>query len=735
MIIWARKKSLNIIYERGKMVEKLTTILFMVILFASFLFRGSFFQWEQTVFTFFMLSLFFLWMIFLWLKKEKLTFQIAWQDGIFFLVILGYGISLISPEEAMGAWKEFGILVAIFLSYLMIRHISKENKPLFIIGYLLISIVVSVLGLLAFFGFTLPFNALYAGNRIGSTLQYPNTLALINIIGIIFSNYFLLWRKHIIYLTLGAIGLYINIVTFLLSQSRGGLLVYLLIGLLALILIPWRNKLSYIFYNGIGLGIGVLLLNRLVGGVGQSEIGITWLLLGLLTTLIAVLLVHYLTTRLNKNLTYLLMGILAVAVSYGIFFLLNNSLIPTNIMTRMQDINLDTLSVVSRLGFMEAAWRIIQANPLGVGGEGWQSIYYDYMSEFFIAREVHSHFLQVGVEAGFIGMIGFILFGFVITFLFIKDYLVAKDDSKYISLVTGLAFLSIFLHSSIDFDLSYTSVAFLYYGMAGLAPVSRLSWPISKKGLVLLMSVTIGFMYLMGTMSLGSYYSKEAEIKRKAGEVEQAIINYQKAIDYIPTDSMSMINLVRMDEKMDSEDKQSLLHKALKYNPHRPEVIHYYINEQMKLENYQEAFNLAPSLLRRQPVSENFQIFFNSARYYIRDLIVQEDQEKLLQISQEIIKVLPLLEQEHYNRKFKYSLNEVEHMVLGQAYYFLKEYGQAEQEFLIGTKNPFIKVESEMWLILTYGKIGELEKRATLINKPLQRFLPQNEIYKHLLKF
>ncbi|MGD9677475.1 MAG: O-antigen ligase family protein [Vulcanibacillus sp.] len=711
------------------MVNTIFAFAYLIVIYASFLFRGSFFQYEQTIFAFAVLVIFLFWLIKKYINWDDYTFN--YQDGLFMLIIVGYVIGLINSVDSIGAWKELYLIIIYFFVYLMGKDLFFAHKRL-LVGFLLfLTTSLSIVGLLAYFGFELPFSVLYLGNRIGSLLQYPNTLAVINIIGIVTMLGLILFSKSIIVRTTGFLVFIVNLLTLMLTISRGGFLVIALILVIFLLLLPNVKKITYILFNGLGLAIILFFSRYFISSFGKPSEGLQYLTILLITSVVLFIILDYLLSRINfSNKKVYMYGIIAIVFSGVLLIYFGYQLIPETILVRIKDINFSTSSVKLRFDFYEAAWGIIKDYPLGIGGEGWASFYYDYIKDFIIAREVHSHPLQVGVEAGFIGMVAFILFSLVAIYRFIKNYFIEESDTRYYYLILGLSFMVLFTHSLIDFDLSFTSVSFLFYLLASQTNRTNSNIKFFNKyntvilGVFLILSVYL--IYGLGTMLVGSHYKVQGEKLLEQNQYVESVVMFENATRWMPKDSMSYLYVTMFKEGITSMEKEYLLEKAYKYNSYNPEIIHYYIKELLTLERYEDAYTLSLPLVKRQPVKENFVLFFESSRYCMKEAVTNEDKLLLEKYSATVLDACQL------SNEYNYRLREVDNLVLGQAYFIVQDYQKAEEQLMLANKNNFIKVESEMWLIVLYEKDGEIDKANSLLNKPLNRLIPKNDNFLHL---
>lgn len=711
------------------MIKYILTTLYLSLIYLSFVFQGSFFQYEQVIFAFGILIIFIVWVINKYKKWNNYTFNI--QDGLFLLLIIGYLIGLTNAVDSLGALKEFYLILIYFFVYLLGKDLLFSHKRLFAVFLLILTSTLSMIGLIAYFGYELPFEALYLGKRIGSLLQYPNTLAAINIIGIVVMLGIILFYKSFVIRVVSFLVLIINFLTFILTISRGGFIVFALILVIYLVFLPKEKKIPYILYITFSLGIILFYLQDITSSFDEFRMGMKYLSLSLITAFVVFIILDYIFNKIEfTDRKVYFYGIIALLGSTVLVLFFGYQLLPEQILTRLKDINFSTSSVELRLDFYKTAWEIIKDYPLGIGGEGWASFYYEYIPDFYIAREVHSHPLQVGVEAGFLGIISFISFGCVAIYRFIKGYLTEKTSTRYYYLIIGLSFMALFFHSMIDFDLSFASVNFIFYALASQIPRSNKHREYFKKYkniiLTLFFILAIYLVYGLGTMLIGSYYKDKGEELLEQKQYEESVEMFEKEIEWMPEDSMGYLYISMFDEEIEPDEKEELLDKAHENNSDNPEITHYYVNELLFNESYEEAYINALPLVKKQPVNENFELFYESSRYCIKNAIKNSDKQLLEEYSQDILDIYILSDE------YKYKLREIDALVIGEALFINNEFDKAEEFLIMATDNNFIKAETHMWLVLLYQKIGEYDKVEVLMNKILNRFLPTNDNFLNL---
>ncbi|KTD84385.1 O-antigen ligase family protein [Paenibacillus etheri] len=117
-------------------------------------------------------------------------------------------------------------------------------------------------------------------------------------------------------------------------------------------------------------------------------------------------------------------------------------------------------STVSARGlFYRDAWRLAGEAPwLGRGGETWRSSYLAAQSRPYVGSQVHSGYLDILLNLGFVGLAAILLM------LLAAGWLLAKRSPRLLP-----PFLVIVLHSAVDFDWSYGLIWLLLFWLPALA--------------------------------------------------------------------------------------------------------------------------------------------------------------------------------------------------------------------------------------------------------------------------
>ena len=172
-----------------------------------------------------------------------------------------------------------------------------------------------------------------------------------------------------------------------------------------------------------------------------------------------------------------------------------------------------------------------------------------------LTTEVHNHFLQVGVEAGLLGLLAwlaiFMLLGYYLWRILKRRNDSLDPDYEVPIWGTACAAFGLVLHSAIDFDLSIPSMQILLFAFIGLisgayhaefiGPKERESHKMFRMRPSfnrLLTGLVIAFAVLLlsagSCFALAAFHADKAEKTAQAGQYSQALGHYEKAVRFDP---------------------------------------------------------------------------------------------------------------------------------------------------------------------------------------------------------
>ncbi|MEK3675525.1 O-antigen ligase family protein [Paenibacillus sp. FSL R10-2771] len=452
------------------------------------------------------------------------------------------------------------------------------------------------------------------GLRLTSIFQYANTYAAF-LMAFLFVAVFALVRSKKWYGTVThGFMLVPIIVSLLLTLSRGGLVMLPVVFILLLLFLKPAQQILWIIHLAIS-GLGALAITSPLTNLG-TKLNTTftsaaafkgWAYLLGASAVVAALgwvIQHFAAPWLQKKLggwgerkltgLWLPLGAL-VLVALIAFLLIGTSvrsILPSNMETRLENINVKQHSVLERITFYKDAMKVVKDYPIiGTGGGGWAALYEHYQNNPYVSRQVHNFFLQYLIEVGIVGFV--VCMGFIgyIFYKYIRAYLKRDKDDFNNGFFFYIIALSILIHSLLDFNMSYAFMGILVFiGLAGMGAVMeskplRKSW--NKPGLRIgyLVLLAVGSIYLL-FLSISYIGSSNAAFKGKSlisvsTSYEEIKTPLVEALDARPSHPEAVLYLTSLDLQVfkQTKDEQylaevsSLLTRALKDEPYNKSLL------------------------------------------------------------------------------------------------------------------------------------------------------------------
>lgn len=146
--------------------------------------------------------------------------------------------------------------------------------------------------------------------------------------------------------------------------------------------------------------------------------------------------------------------------------ILNYKFLPYNFVSKIKNINFQTQSVWERGVYINDAFKLIKDNwILGIGGDGWHYRYGEIQDYNYVARETHSYPVQLLLEFGIVGILAYII---ILIILIKRSRNIIKNSSNVMYQSILCAVLTIIIHSSLDFDLSFYYLLFITFVGIGI---------------------------------------------------------------------------------------------------------------------------------------------------------------------------------------------------------------------------------------------------------------------------
>ncbi len=330
----------------------------------------------------------------------------------------------------------------------------------------------------------------FLGGRIYSTFQYPNALANY-LMAVLFLGFYL-WQRRVLeppegqnpFIRMGvpqwlknfdpypyyyALGNFLLMAVFFGTKSQGGFIVFGLLLPLFVFGLPAERRFPVAVHLLLVAVPALLAINRFLAAVadGRLEPAWLWVLLGLFLVALGQLLWgrlyrSSLRAWVEQRGPAAALGGLALGLAGAAVFILVN-------WERFQAM-VKWHNLEHRVYFIATAWEMVLARPLtGWGGGGWAEAYQAFLPYLFTSRQVHGHYLQVGVETGILGMFLFAAIWGVFLWTAYRLYLKSAKDPGRRTLVwtVVLACLAVGIHSALDFNFSLGALALVVWVLFG----------------------------------------------------------------------------------------------------------------------------------------------------------------------------------------------------------------------------------------------------------------------------
>lgn len=397
-----------------------------------------------------------------------------------------------------------------------------------------------------------------------------------------------------------------------------------------------------------------------------------------------------------------------------------NKSLPVQLVDRLTSISFQERNARERLVWASDAWKIMKDYPfLGTGGGGWEAYYHQYQDYLYWSSEVHNHWLQVGVETGFIGLA---LFALVWVSFFIDIKKTRRNADNWVKVVTagiGAATLNLGLHSFIDFNLSLPAISFVLWSFFGISSglsqmregtYSNSTQRGSSNKPIIAMVVSVIIACAVFSLYIGHNTGQNAAQAAREGRLEQARVLYFRAMRFDPFTAALYIDLAQIENAIGQYSKQvvqPLFEKGLSLEPNNPSFnLEFgrfllqqgeiseglrYIERAKELEPYNvdNWENLARAKLAAvQYLREQGQEAY--ATELLLDIVAMPDEitkqsnktpERIRDLARWPLQVTPKLQ-----------------MTVGQAYYLLGDDDMAAMAFESAAKDKDIRQEIENWL-------------------------------------
>ena len=352
------------------------------------------------------------------------------------LIIMSFLISIsqiiISPyiESISGSFLYFNMAIY----YLIYENIIKYRNRDEIIKYILLSTIsVNI--------FYILYHGLYQGIRVFGNIGYANSYALL----ILVCLYLNLIREK------DKLTEFIEIILFLTLLFTGSRTTLLL----SAIYIVYKLYLDYTYNND-------KLIISLEGIVFATILYIVMEKLRVYSILVVpiFIIIYYFVNSIKfRDKIYYGLGVILI----GLLLISDSAII-----SRFKEASLYTGTLQERFLISEDSIRSIIKEPFGNGINMFQYKLYDNSTAFYDVKYIHNSYLQVAYDTGIINALIFI------SVIIIGLIIISKSKSKGKGALI-LVYLTILLHSLLDFDLSFATFPILLVMLVAFSKIEVLN--------------------------------------------------------------------------------------------------------------------------------------------------------------------------------------------------------------------------------------------------------------------
>lgn len=639
------------------------------------LFRGLFFSLESSIFLAIIALLSVIYLMAKLANKEPMYFnKFIFIFG--FLLVAAYALSFIKAVSFRDNITTLMQYAVYFIVSLILYDYYQDKRQAFgsdIITTVIISgFINAIIGIEALTGSLNIFGATFIGKRIGATFQYANTASIFFVVCLLFllaiTN---TSEKAFSRVLFAGIGNTIFL-AMLLTGSRGGYIVGVVVLLLYFLMQPSGKKLISIG-SFVCIALPALFFVTRVSALGNSHDNMLlteWIVLSFTMAIIMGLFyegLKRLCSRLNRR---LLVGIVIAVPLLVLLIILYykgfSGILPKNIVDRFARLSINDINVFRRLEFDEWALRLIHDNwVFGLGGGGWTSLYESVQDIYLTARSVHNNYFQVFVESGILGFLSY--FAVVIVSLYYWFIAWKKSmDVKQKIIIAGLScgFISLVVHSSFDFDLTFPSVALLFWALiAGSAvylpemikektTIKKLQFSLkSSTAKIILICFCSALVSLYGIYALSAYYADKGMKYMDSGDLSASRAYYEEAYSLDPINAGYTFELTKLynnfsensnePENMKNweEKARAAAERSIALDPYYPAYTEMLVRTYLNSGMLPEALQNAEKLIKYQPLkTSNYELlarcYLEAADYYIKNQNIDEGKKLLILCSQ-----------------------------------------------------------------------------------------------------
>lgn len=553
---------------------RFSEILLFLILFFAPSFKGLYYEQEMFIFQ---ILVFITFAVFL-VKNQKIKLTGPLDITILFFLAT-YLLSIPGAVDFREALLVVMRLLAYIMIYLLVSSITVEHNrrqnilnTIYLSGILLVLVtMLNIVGIITS-------AEVWVNPIIQTTFEYKNVGALFMLVCTLIGLYRWTQTTSVRIISFIGIGNYLYLVMILGTQSRAIWLLYPIACTLLLLGLSAGKRKSTFVKTMICILPAILISNKFLSLLKQDLTGQALLLVlgGAILTITGIIGWVQIEARFNSRVRTAIILISGVIGFLALAVLTRSSAL----MYKLQSISIFDFSIQERLVFFKDAWKIISENLFfGTGGRGWDILYLNIQSYGYFAENVHNDFVQVGVEAGLLGLLTFIALWIVFFLSGWKIYRTAEPSNKDTTWLILTIGVIIMIHTMFDFDMAHSAMSFLLWSLFGIIRAMDAIYPRNKtlplksgfqtvlRSPGLLTVLAAGLLYCGISLSFftGDMFFSKGENLLKSGDLENSREYFLKAQSFDPWNIHIMLSLAQVNLVMFSLGNPSSLNEALNF--------------------------------------------------------------------------------------------------------------------------------------------------------------------------
>jgi hypothetical protein len=669
---------------------------------------------------------------------------------------------------------------------------SQAARPILLLRYVMWAMGASVtilagIGLLGSAGIIRVSSWVTTDLRIASVLQYPDAFAAVAIVGLFCILAVAVEQGGWLWLAIaGAVG-YAIFASFILAASRGAFLVLPLAACTALWMAPRRMAVDAAALS-VAVAIPTILTVRGFAANAALHDGLhalRWLAFGGTMSAIGGLvwsLVSPSLGRIRRDRALLAgFAVLLVVAGLGLGALvlrfapggsvaaikagpsqLINALLPDYLSKRTADMSLESSAAAQRLIYYGDALGGIATHPLGFGAGAWPSVFGLLQRFYYVGRTVHSHILQVAVDAGFPAFLVYVSFWAAFLVVIWRARSLLQGNDRLVLAATTAGAVALGLHSAIDFTLSYLAPYLFIWVVAGALtsvaggparqPLPALSKIIRWEGKAL-QGMAVVTVILAPFLFISAYYSERGLDLLLGGDLSRAQASYSVAASCEPWSAPAHLGLARAilsrshaQDGTEAMAREGLNHARLaaRYDRALPDGYGILARSLLGLpsrltpDEAREAVRAAEKAVDQQRYRPEYYSTLGEA--YVTLAEVSGDDAERAAVLAKLTTLADIIarrsaEVQPYKRLFSYpqvSMTPDLALRVGQGYLLLGDLGPAEKYLLQASSDRVLMIDAELWLHRLYQLTGDKAQLAKLSSRPWVIFADENPEFQHL---